>query len=225
MPIATTFTVPAAAFALEQTFEKQPSLSVEIEQVATHSREWVMPFVWTTSDTPQTVHTTLEADPSVESVEPLSLEGRVGYFNIHWVERVQALVDQIINKHGILQQATATTGVWDLRLQFVDHDALEEFQTFVRTHEYGFELQRLTETVGPNERGYDLTAAQRETLLLALESGYFAVPRETQLEALAAELGISANATSQRLRRATANLTRQTLAVPPNNDKNRVHGP
>jgi hypothetical protein len=56
-----------------------------------------------------------------------------------------------------------------------------------------------------------LTPARRETLLTALEVGYFAVPRETTLVELAAELGISDQAVSERLRRAQAKLLTTTL--------------
>lgn len=50
---------------------------------------------------------------------------------------------------------------------------------------------------------------------MALERGYFSVPRDAQIGDLADELGVSTNAVSQRLRRAMENLTRNTLAVAP----------
>lgn len=44
-----------------------------------------------------------------------------------------------------------------------------------------------------------LTAKQRRTAVRAVEAGYYERPRETSLEELAADLGISKSACSQRL--------------------------
>lgn len=59
--------------------------------------------------------------------------------------------------------------------------------------------------------GYGVTARQREALLLAVEWGYYAIPRETGTADLAARLGISKQSVTERLRRGTANLVRNTL--------------
>ncbi len=50
--------------------------------------------------------------------------------------------------------------------------------------------------------GESLTEEEADALLTALDKGYFAVPRQTPLAALADELGITDRETSRRLRRA-----------------------
>ena len=55
----------------------------------------------------------------------------------------------------------------------------------------------------------DVRAEQRETLLLAVEGGYFETPREATLDELAAELDEPRSTVSYRLRRATAELAKQ----------------
>ncbi|MGB9953142.1 helix-turn-helix domain-containing protein [Haloarcula marismortui] len=50
---------------------------------------------------------------------------------------------------------------------------------------------------------FDLTDSQRRALVLAVESGYFEVPRGTTLGELGAELGISEQSVSESIRRAT----------------------
>ncbi|RQG93467.1 transcriptional regulator [Natrarchaeobius chitinivorans] len=52
----------------------------------------------------------------------------------------------------------------------------------------------------------DLTSRQRETLLSAVENGYYELPRETTTDALAAELGISRRTAEDHLRRAERKL-------------------
>ncbi|MDG5820525.1 helix-turn-helix domain-containing protein [Natronococcus sp. A-GB7] len=213
MSVVAEFTIPADAFALEHTFDTVPDATVEIERLATHSREWVMPFLWVRSDDLEAVKHALEADPDIEGVRTLNLADGIGYFNVHWSEELQRLIDEVVDQHGIVQEAEAKDGRWYLKLKFVDESVLEEFQAHFRDRGHAFELQRLYRGIEPKERRYDLTPEQREVLTTAQEMGYFDVPRETQIEELAAELDISTNSVSQRLRRATDNLVRNTLTV------------
>lgn len=217
MSVITEFTVPAEAFALERTFEAVPEVTVEIERLATHSREWVMPFVWVTGEGVEAFGDALAEDPDVDSMRAIDVDD-VGYFNVHWNEDVQQLVDEIVDQHGIMKEAEAERGTWYLKIQFVDQEALEEFQTYFHERGYSFELQRLYNGGPPREREFDLTHEQQEALVTAFEMGYFSIPRETQIDALASELGISTNAVSERLRRATGNLTRNTLTIAPPKD-------
>lgn len=218
MSVIAEFTIPAEAFALEYTFETMPDVNVEIERLATHSREWIMPFLWATADDLESVEDTLGDDPCIEEVYLLDEDGRVGYFNVHWAERIQQLVDQIVDQHGIMHEAEAGNGNWYLKLQFVDRDALEEFQRYFDEEGLSFELERMYDGNVPKEREYDMTPGQREALVTALEMGYFAVPRRAQIAELAEELDISTNAVSERLRRATGNLTKNTLTFPPSEE-------
>ncbi len=213
MSIVTEFTIAASSFALGRTFEAVPDVTVEVERLASHSREWVMPFVWVTGDDLDAAEAALRADPTVESLQRLDARDGVAEFSVEWSEDVQALVDQIVDQHGIVQEAEAVDGTWFLELRFTDQEAVGEFRAYFHDRAYGFELQRLYEGLPPKEREYDLTAEQYEVLVAALEAGYFDVPREAAGSDLAAELDISTNAVSQRLRRATRNLTRNTLAV------------
>ncbi|WP_394742881.1 helix-turn-helix domain-containing protein [Natronococcus roseus] len=213
MSVVAEFTISADAFALEHTFEAVPDATVEIERLATHSREWVMPFLWVTSDDLEAVERALEADPDIEEVQTLNVADGIGYFNVHWSEHLQQLIDEIVDQHGIIQETEAKDGRWYLKLKFVDESVLEEFEAHFRGRDRAFELQRLYRGIEPKERRYDLTPEQREVLTTAQEMGYFEVPRETQIEELAAELGISTNSVSQRLRRATDNLVGNTLTV------------
>lgn len=215
MSVIAEFTVPAEAFALHATFEAVPDTTVEIERLATHSREWVMPFLWVSSSDLDAAERALRDDPSIEALEVVDTDGRVREFNVEWNEDVQGLVDEVVDQHAIVQEAEAANGTWHLKLKFLDQDAVREFQSYFRERNQEFELERLHEGSPPKERDYDLTPEQREVLLTALKRGYFAVPRAAQSSDLAAELDISTNAVSQRLRRATRNLVRSTLTVAP----------
>ncbi|GAB7018629.1 helix-turn-helix domain-containing protein [Halostagnicola bangensis] len=213
MSIITEFTVPAEAFALEETFEEVPNVTIEIERLATHSREWVMPFLWATDGDLDALESALRNDSSISELKVIDVTDDIGYFNVTWTEEIEEMIDQIVNKHGIVQEARAANGRWHLKLQFVDQETLKEFQEYFREQNYSLELERLYDGTAPKEREYDLTPPQREALVAALEMGYFSVPRDSQIGDIAEELEVSTNAVSQRLRRATGNLTRNVLTV------------
>lgn len=213
MSVITEFTIPADAFALDTTFEAVPQATFEVERLATHSREWVMPFLWATHDDMGAVEDALRSDPSVDELDMIGQTGNIGQFKAEWNEDFQGLIDEIVDQHGIMQEAEAGGGTWYLKLKFIDQDAVSEFQAFFREQGYNFELQRRYDSATAKEREYDLSPQQREVLVTGQDMGYFEVPREAQIGDLADELGISTNAVSQRLRRATKNLTRNTLTV------------
>lgn len=215
MSLITEFTIPAEAFALDHTFSVAPDVRIEIERLATHSREWVMPILWATYDDLDEIERAMKADQSINELEAMDTTGNVGEFTVEWAEDVQTLVDRIVDQHGIMQEAEAADRTWYLKLKFLDQDALNGFQEYFHDQGYDFELQRIYHGRGPKEREYDLTPEQREVLVVALENGYFSVPRDAQIQDLADELEISTNAVSQRLRRATGNLTKNTLMISP----------
>lgn len=68
--------------------------------------------------------------------------------------------------------------------------------------------EQTTISIDPEE----LTAVQRQTLLRAVEAGYYSDPREATLTDLAAEFDVSKSAVSQRLRGAETAIVRRVVA-------------
>ncbi|ELY63997.1 helix-turn-helix domain-containing protein [Natrinema versiforme] len=103
------------------------------------------------------------------------------------------------------------TGATRIRARVPTREALFAYRDVCREKEISFRIKRIfDESVATGDR-YGLTERQREALLIALEEGYFDVPRETTLSAIAAKLEISDQALSARLRRGQANLLRNTV--------------
>jgi predicted DNA binding protein len=101
-------------------------------------------------------------------------------------------------------------GSWQLRARFPGRDALTEFESICQSEGVEFTLHRIDgesagDTLDP------LTDAQREALCVALDVGYLDVPRTAELSAVADELSVSEQSTSERLRRATRNLAVDAL--------------
>jgi predicted DNA binding protein len=113
---------------------------------------------------------------------------------------------------GVLVSGTGTAEGWTFEVRSDTRDAIAGFQRYCRDHDVPITVtavRALTDIGGETAR--DLTAAQREALVLAYERGYFRSPRETSLDALASELGITAQAFGGRLRRGTHRLVASTL--------------
>lgn len=99
------------------------------------------------------------------------------------------------------------------RAQIPSRETLSTYQQLCEERELGFRLVSLYQGEGPGGESYGVTARQREVLRSALQAGYFDVPRQTTLEELSEELGISGQALSALVRRGQANLLRQTIAT------------
>lgn len=213
MSVTTELSIPAADFAFGDAFATMPDLTIEVDRLASHSREWVMPFCWVAGLDPDSVESVLGSDPAVASVDIVDADTDISFVAVEWAEPVQAFVDAVIDGTGLIQEARATDGTWYFTLKFVEREALAGFQAQFDEWGYAYTLRRLYEDSPPIDHEYGLTPGQRETLVTALELGYFDVPRESGIEELADALDVSSNAVSERLRRATATLTTNTIAV------------
>lgn len=211
MSLVTEFSVDATAFALGHTLEAVPEMRVEGEQMVTHSDEWVLPFLWAAGGSFERFDGAMEDDPTIETFEPVDAFDSTRLYRFVWTDDIRQVIRKILNQDGMLLEATGQDDTWNLKIRFSHRDQLSGLQESFVEQTGTFTLKRLYEPDEPEERTYNLTTEQREVLLLALHSGYFAVPRETTTDELAAMLGISSPAVSERLRRAHATLVANAL--------------
>jgi predicted DNA binding protein len=89
---------------------------------------------------------------------------------------------------------------------------MSTFQEECEAHGVSFEVRRVYSPSEPNQGPwFGLTDPQREALVLAVEEGYYDIPRTCTTVELAEELGISDQAVTERLRRAINTLTKNTV--------------
>lgn len=114
---------------------------------------------------------------------------------------------------GELLGGRATNGRWEIDMRFPDREAFTNYHEFLAARGVELELHRLAD--GPSVQPDDavITDSQREALALALEHGFFDVPRETGLTTIAETLGISEQAVSERLRRGQARLVEEYVVT------------
>ena len=103
---------------------------------------------------------------------------------------------------------------WAVQARFPDRSSLLTFREDLVADGFDVEVKRMREDEDEASTQFGVTDPQREVLLLALERGYYTVPRNASLSDLAADLDISSQAASERLRRGTQTLVANTLAAP-----------
>ena len=145
----------------------------------------------------------------VDSFDRLGATGGETVYSLGWSDRVPAAVRQVRDTDCAVLSATGTDAGWSFELRLPSDDAASRFYgdyddsdsplTLRHTSAFGLSGQAEREA---------LTPKQEATLTAALAAGYFDVPRGATLAEVAAEVGVSDTATSQRLRRGMANLLR-----------------
>lgn len=133
-------------------------------------------------------------------------------YALTWDPNDDQLLSAVSDYDGFLLKGSGSGTRWSIQIRFPDHDSLSSFDDTCRKNDIGFEVERVYNPTPPEAgQWYGLSTAQRETLLLAVREGYFAIPREITTKELGDELGVSDQAVIERLRRAVTTLADNTI--------------
>ena len=110
--------------------------------------------------------------------------------------------------------ATGGPEKWEFELRFPSHEALATFQEECSDARIHVEVGRVYNPTRP-ESGpfYGLTQPQRDTLVRAVDGGYYSIPRQLSTQDIAEEFDISDQAVTERLRRAIVTLVDNSLVA------------
>lgn len=209
------FEVPTESFALAEVLPEFPDVVVEADRVAAHVPDSTMPAVWISGDDVEAFVGSVETDRTVATVRA-SVEFDTGWLlQVGWSDGIEALVIDMIDHEGVILEASGTHDNWQIRIRFMTREQFEAFRRYFDDHGPPFRLTQLFPARHPRHTRGDLTPEQHEALLTATELGYFEVPRAASIEDVAAQLGVSGQAVSERLRRGTDNLVRDVVSVEP----------
>jgi predicted DNA binding protein len=104
--------------------------------------------------------------------------------------------------------------VWLFQIRFPSHDRLAEFQTLCFEADIPLDIKRTYNPTRPDAGPwYGLTTPQRETLIYAVENGYYSLPRQSSTREIAEHFDVSDQAITERLRRAIETLVTNTLLL------------
>lgn len=166
---------------------------------------------------------TVENHPSVEQLEQVSQHDDEIVYALDWNVGRDVFFSGIQEFHAHLLSATGTRDTWEFELRFPDHEALSEFQEYCSDAHIALDIGRIYNPTRPGSGPwYGLTPEQKETLVKAVEGGYYSIPRQMSTNDLADEFGVSDQAVTERLRRAIISLVENTLIVQSEEEFERV---
>lgn len=206
--------------ALTQTIGEHPELDIELDyQIIADPGTYYLFFevagdgFEATAEDFVDFEAAVAADPTVDE-STVIIDG--GTFRVYRM-RLLALERLVLPKAAemgmrILHARAGSSGGWAATLEVPRAALLRQFREHCTGRDVDFVVNRLYRPDDEEAGGeFELTPAQRETLIAAYRTGYFEEPREASLEVVADSLGISSSAASGRVRRAVAALVANTL--------------
>ncbi|MFW5920113.1 MAG: helix-turn-helix domain-containing protein [archaeon] len=215
MGVTATVELPTDTCPLGTALRGFPDSHIRIERTVPTGTAF-LPYFWTDETTVQGVTEQLEAVSSVEACSVVDVVDDEALVRVEWAERDVDFLATVERTGGTVVDAVCTSGGWTVTVQFDDHADLGEYYRQCVTNGVQVSIASVRGPTPADRSGstFELTEPQRQALLEAYESGYFDVPRRTNLDELATELDVSDTAVSQRLRRGTARLVDSALVNP-----------
>jgi predicted DNA binding protein len=210
------FTLGAREFPLGTVFEEYPAAFLELDRVVP-SGDTVMPYFWVhhPDGRLREIRDLFEDLSELRSIILMEELGEKGLYRAEWEPEYIGIMGAIATAGVTVLFATGSKEGWTFELRARDMDQLSAFQQDCERQGIDVSLARLTQLSEASSTEFGLTSKQREALILAYNEGYYWDSRETDLETLAAELGITRQALSSRLRRGYRNLIGSTIAHDP----------
>lgn len=171
-------------------------------------------FVSIEAESVSVLDSALAADPTV--ADPLLVERQDDrlLYRVQVTDRALLLDGAVADRCGRIREASGTPTGWVLKLRLPTREALIGFNDECKQRDISVTVTRLRTADNTSSPLLGLTEKQQELLTVAYEEGYFDVPRGISQDELAAALGVSKSAISQRLRRAMSELCATSFESP-----------
>jgi predicted DNA binding protein len=154
----------------------------------------------------------LKKDHTITSFERISDLETEAVYRFEYGPEAKIFSKTISDVDGISLDWKNQGTAWIVRVWLPNRGALASLCQSAVDSDIDLSLERVRDYASLGGFKPDLTTSQRETLLLALEMGYFEEPRAVKLEDIAAELDISQPAAGGRIRRGIRQLLVSTIA-------------
>ena len=207
------FTVPPAEFPLGSVFEDLPGVTVELEQLVPHET-LVIPYFWVRGSDIEDIEAEFDPHAGVTDIRLVDNIEDEYLMRAEWVREYNGLLTALSETNLTVLSGVGTADGWRFEVRGETQDAVAEFRTQYREQNVSIDIVAVNALLPIQGDSYEITETQREALILAHERGYFDTPRESSLEEIAAELGITQQSLSSRLRRGHRRLIRSTLTPP-----------
>lgn len=205
------YSVTSDAFPLGSLFQEVKGASMELDRVVP-IKNAVIPYMWVRNASPETIDAAAKVHPALKSMRLVDEVEGVGLYRIEWDPEVKGIITCIVETEVTLLRGTGTEGEWVFEIRADSSKGVSAFQQCCTAHDIRLTLGHLYALSEVDTRGrYHLTPEQEEALVLAFNEGYYNEPRETNLEEIATQLGITRPSLSARLKRGSRNLIGNTL--------------
>jgi hypothetical protein len=203
--------IPATDFELGRILTLTRGGTISIETMGS-TGEGAVPFFSVRSAVRDDFEDAVRDHPSVSSLELVSSNDESSLYAIEWQVSRDLLFEGLGATNAQVLDATGAANNWRFELRFPSHDAFDEFQQFCADAHISLAVSHIYNPTKPDTGPwYGLSEPQRETLIRAVEGGYYSIPRKLSTQDLAEEFGISDQAVTERLRRAIVTLVENTL--------------
>ncbi|WP_254544122.1 helix-turn-helix domain-containing protein [Halomarina pelagica] len=207
------FTSPADEFPLGSIFETLRGVTVELERLIPHDT-LIIPYFWVRGAEAEDIEASFESHAGVTGIRLIDNVDDEYLMRVKWEREYVGVLSALGESDIALLSGIGTKDGWHFEVRGESQEAIGEFRTYCQEHDIPIKITALHALTPMQGDGYELTATQREALVLAYQRGYFDSPRESSLEEVAEELGITQQSLSSRLRRGHRRLIGGTL-IPP----------
>jgi predicted DNA binding protein len=210
--------IPADGTGTGELFETVPSLTCEMERVIASSGHGL----WLAGPSQSEIEAALDETSSIGDYSRISSDEDRWLYDIEFEPDTVDPFEIVLEEGGTVLSASASKGTWLLSVRVVDRDSVSSLYDRLDDNDATPTIVRLFDLAEETHSQCGLTTRQYETLVAAIDHGYFEIPREVSMQELSEELGISHQALSERLRRAyralvtsELNVTEEETAAPP----------
>jgi predicted DNA binding protein len=213
MSVIVEFRVSSGDFELGQILSVEGNSTVELERLVPLG-EATVPLFWVHNSSRESFVENVQRHPSVDEAHVVDVFDDRTLFTLKWDAEQDRLIRALRANDGQVSSAVGTSSSWKMEVRFPSHEALSAFSTAAAEEGMGLEVIRVYNTSEPDvQPWYGLTEPQFEALTLAIQRGYYDIPRGCTTQEIADELGISGQAVTERLRRAIVALVSYTLPI------------
>ena len=204
------FTSPADEFPLGTVFENLPEVTINMERLLPQE-DLIIPYFWVRGAAAEDIEAAFEAHAGLATIELIDSVDEEYLMRAEWQPEYFGILSALAETNVSVLSGVGTKDGWDFEVRGESREAISDFRTECQTYDIPIEITAVHQLLPIQGDDYELTDTQREALILAYERGYFDSPREASLEDVAAELGITQQSLSSRLRRGHRRLIGGTL--------------
>jgi len=203
------FTLDSNGFPLGTVFVELPGVTVQLERVIPDANS-VVPYFWVRGTETDAIVEQFSEHPGVTDIQFVDNVDSEHLMRCQWVSEHDTVLDALVDPNVVLLSAIGTQNQWTFEIRGESREAIATFRNYCQERDIPITLTEL-HALEPSEVEPQLTEKQREALILAFERGFFDSPRETRLQEIADELGITQQSLSSRLRRGNRRLVEEAL--------------